>query len=212
VFVNLASAPLDSGLYLLASAYSSTAAGLSAGAGPTSAWSVDQSTGKVNVNFYGDISLNGNNLLNVAAIVSQNGSWRISENGRMNLKFIDTEHLTVGSTEKPTGITLFDQTTKQPYCITVNNGTVVSTAGDCESLLGVSPIVGSGPTGATIEPSAPAPADATSSTTTPTETIGGSTSASSATDTTTTTTTTTTPEPPPADAPPITSAEPPPAT
>ena len=216
VFVNLGQGSVDTGLAAIA-------------AGETNAWSVDQTSGKVNVNFFGDVDLNGNKLLNVAAIVSQNGSWRIDENGRMNLKFLETEHLTVGSAEKPTGITLFDQTTKQPYCITVNSGAVVSTAGDCESLGGVSPIVGSG---STIEPSTPAPADSTSSTTTPTETIGetigGSTSESPTSETSPAEepplesaeadltgqaapdTTTATPETEPA--PPITSAEPPPAT
>ena len=122
------------------------------GSDPTNAWSVDQSTGKVNVNFYGDVDLRGNNLLNVAAIVSQNGLWRLDENGRLTTRFIETEYLTVGSVEKPTGITLFDQTTKQPYCITVNNGAVVSSSGNCESLEGASPSLPTSTSELTPEP------------------------------------------------------------
>ncbi len=42
---------------------------------------------------------------------------------------IDT--LTVGSAEKPSGITLFDEVTKQPYCMKISNGTMVTSAGEC---------------------------------------------------------------------------------
>jgi hypothetical protein len=44
---------------------------------------------------------------------------------------VDT--LTVGSSTAPAGITLFDQTTKNPYCVAVNNGQVETTSGACTS-------------------------------------------------------------------------------
>jgi hypothetical protein len=44
------------------------------------------------------------------------------------------EHLTVGSREKPAGITLFDKVTGNPYCVQVSNGALVNLAGDCATL------------------------------------------------------------------------------
>jgi microcystin-dependent protein len=39
--------------------------------------------------------------------------------------------LTIGSEEKPTGITLFDEATGDPYCLSVRNGDVVTKIGAC---------------------------------------------------------------------------------
>jgi hypothetical protein len=43
-------------------------------------------------------------------------------------------NLTVGTTEKPTGITLYDEATGEPYCIKIINGAFASQAGTCQSL------------------------------------------------------------------------------
>jgi len=40
-------------------------------------------------------------------------------------------NLTVGSSAKPMGITLYDQVTGQPYCLKVVNGMTVTAAGEC---------------------------------------------------------------------------------
>ncbi|MEX2055273.1 MAG: hypothetical protein WD972_03760, partial [Candidatus Andersenbacteria bacterium] len=53
------------------------------------------------------------------------------ENGVAYLKGIVVETLTVGSPDKPSGITIFDKTTKQPYCLEIDNGEFVKTAGKC---------------------------------------------------------------------------------
>lgn len=42
------------------------------------------------------------------------------------------EKLTVGSADHPTGITLFDKSTGEPYCVSINNGAVEPVAGECE--------------------------------------------------------------------------------
>lgn len=50
---------------------------------------------------------------------------------------IATKHLAVsesaafGSEAAPIGITLYDKTTKQPYCLSIDNGMPVSMAGVC---------------------------------------------------------------------------------
>jgi len=46
-----------------------------------------------------------------------------------NLK---VKFLTVGDSEVPTGITIYDRANGEPYCVAVNEGTVVTTAGVCE--------------------------------------------------------------------------------
>ena len=209
VFVNLSSVPLDSGLSLLASTGSSTASG------PTNAWSVDQSTGKVNVNFFGDINMQGNQILDVSRIAGMFGNWSISEDGTIVAKKIITDELATkrlsvdeaavfGSPAKPIGITIYDEDTGEPFCLKMKSGAMVSVLGPC-------PIVGSDPTS---EPPAPEPPLEPSS-----EGLTGQAAPAS--------------EPPPAEeppptpepvvtepapapaeelSPPITSAEPPPAT
>ena len=40
--------------------------------------------------------------------------------------------LTIGESSAPTGITIYDRANGEPYCVTVNEGTVVTTPGVCE--------------------------------------------------------------------------------
>jgi hypothetical protein len=42
-----------------------------------------------------------------------------------------TDRLILGSPEEPTGITLFDEVTGEPYCLSVRNGDTVSRSGEC---------------------------------------------------------------------------------
>ena len=39
--------------------------------------------------------------------------------------------MTVGTAEKPAGITLYDEVTGDPYCVKMQNGALVSIAGEC---------------------------------------------------------------------------------
>ncbi|MDP7466287.1 MAG: DUF5011 domain-containing protein, partial [Candidatus Pacebacteria bacterium] len=41
------------------------------------------------------------------------------------------ENLTIGSSEKPNGITLYDEGTGEPYCVKILNGSLISVAGAC---------------------------------------------------------------------------------
>jgi hypothetical protein len=152
VFVNLGYTHLDDG-----------AAQLAAGAtGPTNAWSVDQVSGKVNVNFFGDVSLNGNALVGVSQIVSQNGLWRISENGSMTMKFIDAEEVRARKV-RAKELELEDEESGETYCVRVRSGTLSATAGAC-GVTASSAGSGIPPPGA---PSEPPPASESASTTPP---------------------------------------------
>jgi hypothetical protein len=67
----------------------------------TAAWSVDQSSGKVNVNFFGSITLatggtlnlNGNDIINVSKIIGMNGKWKIDESGNLVAETITAKKL-----------------------------------------------------------------------------------------------------------------------
>ncbi len=45
------------------------------------------------------------------------------------------ESLTVGSAEKPSGITLYDEVTKAPYCLKMVNGAMTSAPGECAAVV-----------------------------------------------------------------------------
>ena len=50
----------------------------------------------------------------------------------LSAKVAEFGKLTVGDSEAPTGITIYDRANGEPYCVAVNEGTVVTTAGVCE--------------------------------------------------------------------------------
>ena len=56
------------------------------------------------------------------------------ENGVSYLANIVVTHLTVGSADKPTGITIYDSGNGQPYCMRMYYGQTQTLAGTCESL------------------------------------------------------------------------------
>ena len=49
------------------------------------------------------------------------------------MKNVFVESLTVGTPAKPSGITLYDDVTGDPYCIKMHNGAMVSLAGACDN-------------------------------------------------------------------------------
>jgi hypothetical protein len=50
------------------------------------------------------------------------------------MKALVVDTLTVGSQEKPSGITLYDEVTGEPHCLRIRSGEMVSTQGKCESV------------------------------------------------------------------------------
>ena len=83
----------------------------------TNAWSVDQTSGKVNISFFGDINMQGNSILDVKKITGYLGKWSIDEEGtlmavRVITNEVITQKLTVGSPEAPTSITVYDKSGK----------------------------------------------------------------------------------------------------
>ena len=87
VFVNLGYSKLDDGLAEIAEV------GLPAGNPISNGWSVDQTSGKVTVGFYGDVNLNGNSIINVSKILGMDGKWKIDEEGNLVAETVTTKKL-----------------------------------------------------------------------------------------------------------------------
>ena len=52
-------------------------------------------------------------------------------NGIMHIANLVVENLTIGSAEKPNGITLYDEVTGEPYCVKIVNGSLTPSPGIC---------------------------------------------------------------------------------
>ncbi|PIR45019.1 MAG: hypothetical protein COV10_01705, partial [Candidatus Vogelbacteria bacterium CG10_big_fil_rev_8_21_14_0_10_51_16] len=110
VFVNLTSARLR---------------GIS-GAQLDSGWLIDQETGTMKMAEAGTLDLQGKDIVQVRSIVSASGKWSITADGNLVVA-----GLTVGTAEQPTGITLFDRATGNPYCFYIEDGMSQTAAGIC---------------------------------------------------------------------------------
>jgi hypothetical protein len=69
-----------------------------------------------------------------------------------NLVSLVTETLTVGTSEKPSGITLYDEDSGAPYCFKIKNGEATSTPGACAAASGSSDATSTENTGNTEAP------------------------------------------------------------
>ena len=124
-------------------------------------WAIDPKTGQIKGGSYVDFE--GADLVNVRSILSANNAWSIDEDGVIKAKEVQaekiktreliTEEAEVGSSEKPTGITIYDVYTKEPHCITVVAGVLNAAAGKCpKDTSGISPSVGAAtPDAATVD-------------------------------------------------------------
>jgi hypothetical protein len=87
-----------------------------------------------------------------AQIGAQNSLVSVAGTTVTILKDLVVDNLTVGSASKPSGITLYDETTGAPTCLRVRNGQTITTAGACSVINPIQPItppVGPGNTSTT---------------------------------------------------------------
>jgi hypothetical protein len=86
-------------------------------------WTVDPTTGQIKS--IATLDLNGFDIVNVKAIRSAAGKWSLDEEGRLSVSEINiTDKINIGSSDKRIGITLFDETTGEPYCLRISGGMV----------------------------------------------------------------------------------------
>ena len=87
----------------------------------------------------GSMNLDNKDIYNVRGILSSSGSWSLDEEGKLVVKKLEADEVhakdkaTVGTTDKPRGVTLFDTESGTPYCVFVKAGQVETVSGTCES-------------------------------------------------------------------------------
>ena len=132
MFVNLGYTRLDDAISGLASTTSLGTDGIS--------WTTVVETGKAVANFLGNIDMQGNNILGIGKMAGKFGNWSIDENGKLIAEEVEAKRgtfkdsLDVGTPEKPAGITIYDSSTGEPYCLEVKDGQMRSTAGACTQI------------------------------------------------------------------------------
>ena len=98
-----------------------------------------------------NVDLSSHDLTGVRSIVSDSGLWSIDANGRLIVENIEVRGtIKVGTPTRRTGITLYDEVSGLPYCVSLSGGAMKQTAGDCPEngyVDGGAAAVGSGSTG-----------------------------------------------------------------
>jgi hypothetical protein len=113
----------------------------------------------VNVNFFGDLNLNGNNIINVSKIIGMDGKWKIDSDGTLTAVRVITDEL-IAKNVKAETLCVGDTCITEEQLIKLlnaqgisstgsesNNGTLESNSGTSE----VSPPLGGETSTTTIE-------------------------------------------------------------
>jgi len=98
------------------------------------------SGGTVNLEIPDQLSVSGvaakegtfDRLISTVSAVFENLSAKVAEITSALVENLKVKFLTIGESSAPTGITIYDRANGEPYCVTVNEGTVVTAAGVCE--------------------------------------------------------------------------------
>ncbi len=105
------------------------------GTGESSFWDVDESSGRIK--FIGALDINDFDMVNVKAISGSRGMWSIDENGKLLAKEVETgklnvkDSVTIGTKEKPIGMTIFEKGTGNPICVYAEGGVLKTVSGEC---------------------------------------------------------------------------------
>jgi hypothetical protein len=96
-------------------------------------WVVDGTTGNIKYLAEKTIDFGGQALVNIKSLAGVNGKWNLDENGHLVVDGIEVKGtITVGSSERRTGVTLFDKSDGAPYCVAMISGALASTPGACD--------------------------------------------------------------------------------
>jgi hypothetical protein len=97
-------------------------------------WTIDEYSGAILA--MNGINMNGNAMYNIAEIVGIDDSWSVNGQGLLTVNGLVVKGtIEVGSPEKPSGITLYDEVTGEPYCLRMVAGVMQSSLGTCEDLM-----------------------------------------------------------------------------
>jgi len=96
-------------------------------------WTIDLGTGRIVP--VGNLDMNGGSIYNIAEIIGIDDSWHVNTEGFLTVNGLVVKgDMEVGSREKPSGITLYDEVTGEPYCLKMSAGVMQALQGTCESL------------------------------------------------------------------------------
>ncbi|NTV44883.1 MAG: hypothetical protein HGA67_04340, partial [Candidatus Yonathbacteria bacterium] len=99
----------------------------------TSFWTTDDVTGRIVP--VGSVDMNGNGIHDVTEILGVDDSWSVNRQGLLTVNgLVVRGDIEIGSHEKPSGITLYDEVTGEPYCLKMVAGVMQSLQGTCEDL------------------------------------------------------------------------------
>jgi uncharacterized protein YjiK len=103
----------------------------------SSAWFVDTNTGEMTTDYFTHEDFKGIAFNKIRSIGGFNNKWSIDENGKVTAEIVEaktvraTEALEVGTQSRPSGITIYDTVTGEPYCMQMASGAMVSVKGIC---------------------------------------------------------------------------------
>ncbi|TSC55224.1 MAG: hypothetical protein LiPW30_690 [Parcubacteria group bacterium LiPW_30] len=91
---------------------------------------VDSTTGRVASQ--GVLDMAGFAIENVGAITGASGTWSIDASGKLLADNIEVRGgVKIGSPDRRSGITMYDEESGAPYCLTVSGGLPKTTSGEC---------------------------------------------------------------------------------
>ncbi|KKU81582.1 MAG: putative T4-like protein proximal tail fiber [Parcubacteria group bacterium GW2011_GWA1_47_8] len=159
VFVNLAYTKLDPAL--------SSGTVNPSDSASSAFWSIDNSSGRIK--FANALDINDFDMVNVKAIRGSADKWSIDASGRMVVEDLEVRGTAkIGSPERRTGITLYDELSGAPYCLSISGGVTKTTSGECASAGASQAASASGTSGTSGgSGSTPSVVDTTTTTTTP---------------------------------------------
>jgi hypothetical protein len=94
-------------------------------------WRLDEVTGQIKTDY--SLDLNNFDLLNVRAITSASGAWKIGESGSLVVKSVRAERGEFDEMIVNNGVTVKDSDTGEYQCLYVASGSVKTKPGPCSA-------------------------------------------------------------------------------
>ncbi|MDO8572371.1 MAG: tail fiber domain-containing protein [bacterium] len=83
---------------------------------------------------------------NTVAIRGSASEWSIDENGKLVVEELEVRgNAKIGSPSRRSGVTLYDDQTGTPYCLTISDGLTKTTSGECGSVITIQSQIPSSP-------------------------------------------------------------------
>ena len=105
-------------------------------------WTTDKASGRIKGVTSLDLDMDGKDLVNIGNMISKSGRWSLGSDGKLTVDSLEVGgNVKIGSPERRSGITLYDDITGDPYCLKMSNGAMLSMAGECLSISSGNPVI-----------------------------------------------------------------------